>query len=445
MRTIITILVLTFITIFESSAQEINTAKLDSFFNSLEVNNKSMGSFAVSKNGAIVYQRSLGYRLLDKTDSIRANAETQYRIGSITKTFTATMIFQLIDEGKLALDTKLAKFFPQLPNAEKINIENLLMHSSGLMDYVNEISDKSWITKPHPKKELLDTITRRKVNFEPGAKQQYSNSGYLLLGYILEKITGKTYDKSLEQRILKKIGLKSTSASKLNNTGVLEARPYSRANSWENVTDIYFPNVIGVGDILSTPSDLLTFINALTSGKLVSPDSYSKMTDFNEKSIFGRGLVKVPFYNQSGVGHTGGTYGTFSALFSFPSSGFSIASCVNGLNYPINDISIAILSICNNVNFRVPTFKEYSVRTEDLDPYLGVYATAEIPIKITITKNGKSLVAQPTGQEAIPFEAFEKDKFRFDGAGMTLEFNVKKEEMITTQGGRTIIFTKEKK
>jgi len=445
MRTIVTLLLLAFITTFTSSAQEINKAKLDSFFNALDVNHKSMGSFAVFKNGTLAYQRSIGYRLLEKSDSIAANSETQYRIGSITKMFTATMIFQLIDEGKLSLDTKLAKFFPQLPNAEKINIENLLMHSSGLMDYVNEISDKSWITKPHPKKELLDTITRRKVNFEPGAKQQYSNSGYLLLGYILEKITGKTYDKSLEQRILKKIGLKSTSASKLNNTGVLEARPYSRANSWENVTDIYFPNVIGVGDILSTPSDLLTFINALTSGKLVSPDSYSKMTDFNEKSIFGRGLVKVPFYNQSGVGHTGGTYGTFSALFSFPSSGFSIASCVNGLNYPVNDISIAILSICNNVNFRVPTFKEYSVRTEDLDPYLGVYATAEIPIKITITKNGKSLVAQPTGQEAIPFEAFEKDKFRFDGAGMTLEFNVKKEEMITTQGGRTIIFTKEKK
>ena len=409
----------------------------------------NMGSFAVAKNGKLVYQRSLGYSSLGP-DSIRATSATRYRIGSITKIFTATMIFQLIDEGRLSLNSKLAKYFPQLPNAEKITISDLLSHTSGLMDYVNEVTNKSWITDPHPKAELLDTIAKGKVNFIPGTKQQYSNSGYLLLRYILEDITGKPYSKLLDIRIIKKTGLKNTSSGEPNNSGKNEARPYQMSSKWTDVKDIYFPNVIGVGDILSTPADLLTFMDALSSGKLISANSYAQMSSFKDQNQLAMGLIKVPFYTQTGLGHNGGTYGSYSVLYNFKESGISIASCVNGTNYPLNDISIALLSISNNKPFEVSSsqissFKEIILKSEELDPYLGVYATAALPIKITVTKNGASLIAQATGQAAFTLKAIAKDKFKFDRAGVILEFNEDKQEMTLKQGGQTVLFNKEKK
>ena len=191
-------------------AQEINSKKLDSFLNILSVNDKAMGSFIIAKNGKTVYQKTTGYSQIEADKKIHATAETQYRIGSISKTFTAVIAFQLIEEKKLTLDTKLALFFPQMPNADKITIANLLNHTSGLADYVSE--NLTWIVAPHTKAELLDTMAKSKVHFEPGAKQQYSNGGYLLLTYILEKITGKPYALLVKNRIIDKIGLKSTIA-----------------------------------------------------------------------------------------------------------------------------------------------------------------------------------------------------------------------------------------
>lgn len=443
MKPTITFILFSIFCILRSSAQEINTTKLDSFFNVLSLHNKSMGSFAVSKNGKLVYQRSLGYSSLTP-EHVSATSATLYRIGSITKVFTAAMIFQLIDERKLTLDTKLSAHFPKMPNSEKITIGHLLSHTSGLMDFVNDVRDKSWITAPHSKNELLDTIAQRKVHFEPGSKQQYSNSGYLLLRYILEDITGESYSAQLRNRIAQRIGLKNTSSGIPNNTGKAEARPYAMVNNWVDIKDIYFPNVIGVGDILSTPEDLLIFINALTSGKLLSPASYTQMSSFTGQNHFAMGLLRVPFYSQVGLGHNGGTHGSHSVLYNFKESGISIAFCTNGLNYPLNDISVAVLSISNGKPFELPSFREITLTKEELDPLLGVYATTRLPIKISITRNGTSLFAQATGQAAFPCQAVSKNRFEFASAGIVLEFNTEKQEMILRQRGQTVVFSKEK-
>lgn len=443
MKPTFTFILFSIFCILRSSAQEINTAKLDSFFNVLGEHNKSMGSFAVSKNGKLVYQRSLGYSLLTP-ERVSATSATQYRIGSVTKVFTATMIFQLIDEGKLTLSTKLSTRFPKIPDSEKITIGHLLSHTSGLMDFVNDVGDKSWITAPHSKNELLDTIAQRKLHFEPGTKQQYSNSGYLLLRYILEDITGEPYSAQLTKRIAQRIGLKNTSSGIPNSTGKAEARPYVMVNNWVDIKDIYFHNVIGVGDILSTPEDLLIFINALTSGKLLSPASYTQMSSFTGPNHFAMGLLRVPFYNQVGLGHNGGTYGSHTALYNFRESGISIAFCVNGLSHPLNDISVAVLSISNGKPFELPSFREISLTKEEIDPLLGVYTTTQLPMKITISSSGTSLFAQATGQPAFPCQAVSKNKFEFAGAGIVLEFNTEKKEMILKQRGQTVVFSKEK-
>lgn len=426
-------------------AQEINTAKLDSFFNAIGANNKGMGSFAISKNGKVVYQRSLGYRLIEGDQKTTATTNTQYRIGSVTKTFTATLIFQLIEQGKLSLDTKLSKFFPEMPNAAIITIGNLLNHSSGLTDYVNDAKDLAWITKPHTKAELLDTIAKGKIHFMPGVEQRYCNSGFLLLGYILEKVTAKPYPQLINERIFKKLNMRHSASGLPNNTGPLEARAYvPLANGYTAVNDIYFPNVIAVGDVLSTPTDLLIFIEALMKGKLVNAKSLDQMKTFKDKTAFGMGLVRVPFYNMTGFGHTGGTYGSHSVLFRFDQESVSIASCVNGLNYPINDISIAVLSIVYGKPFEIPSFKTLALDSQELDKYAGVYSSKALPIKITVSKKGAVLFAQATGQSEFPLEASQKDVFKFDAANIVIEFNPKQEEMTMKQKGMVILFKKDK-
>ncbi|SHE53602.1 serine hydrolase domain-containing protein [Pedobacter caeni] len=421
-------------------SQEVNTAKLDSFFNALDRNNRAMGSFAISRKGKVVYQRSIGYASLEEQNKILASNVSQYRIGSITKVFTSVLIFQLIEQGKITLDTKLSKFFPQFPNAENITIENLLSHTSGLADYVNDPKDQIWITNPHTKAELLDVVAKGKIHFEPGKGMSYCNSGFLLLGYILEEITGQSYAKLIEKRISAKIGLKHTFSSKINNSGALEARPYAIAEPWKSVKDLYFPNIIGVGDILSTPTDMLTFINALTEGKLVSTNSFDLMKRFKSPGNTGMGLFGVPFNEKLGIGHSGGTRGTFSFLVKMEADDLAYAGCINGANFMPNDVTIAALVISYNQPYKIPVF----LTAAELEPFLGNYSSAQHNLKISITQKSATLIGQATGQSPFVLSAIDKNKFEFMQSGISVEFNKEKQQMIFKQGGKTSLFEKEK-
>src|SRR5579872_6432530 len=150
---------------FIASAQTLNTPKLDSLISILSSQNLAMGSLTISKNGNL-YQQALGYSFVNNQEKIPANIQTRYRIGSISKMFTATMIFQLIDEGKLSLDYALSHYFPDLPNANKITVAHLLYHRSGLHDYTHDTDFDNWMDKPKTHDELLKIIKEKGVDFE---------------------------------------------------------------------------------------------------------------------------------------------------------------------------------------------------------------------------------------------------------------------------------------
>ena len=426
------------------NAQEINTAKLDSFFNALSAGNKGMGSFAVAKNGKVVYQKSIGYSLIDGDKKTAATAQTRYRIGSISKVFTAVLIYKLIDQGRLSLDTKLAQYFPEVPNAKLITIGNMLAHNSGLGDYVRASGNLMWITSPRTKELLLDSITQSKALSAPGAEKHYSNSAYLLLSYIVEKLHKKSYVKVVQEQIVNTLGLKNTLSGVVNKTGLYEARPYGFGTEWQEITDIYFPNVIGVGDILSTTTDMLKFMQALMEGKLISAKSLQQMKTAGPKDFLAMGFMRVPFNGVIGYGHAGDTYGSHCVLENFEKQGFTVAMCMNGVIYPINDINIAMLHILTNSPYKIPSFKPLVLTAEQLNPYLGVYSSGQLPLKLSITKNGGVLMAQATGQGALQLEAVEQNKFKFEPAGIVMEFNPANTELTMKQGGKTYLFTKDR-
>lgn len=423
-------------------AQNFNKAKMDQLFDVLAQKEKAMGSITLSKNGNVIYSRAIGYSSISDASKQPSTTLTKYRIGSITKMFTTTMIFQLVEEGKLKLTTTLDTYFPKLPNANKITIGNLLNHHSGLHNFTNDAEYTGYMTQPKNQDEMLAIFSKSKVDFQPNEKAEYSNTNFVILGFIIEKITKQSYSINLKQRITSKTGLSNTYYGGKTNVHNNECFSYQFAGYWKQMpeTDMSIPG--GAGAIVSTPTDLTKFIEALFSLKLIKQSSLDQMKTITDG--FGMGMFQIPFYDHKAYGHGGGIDGFGSNLAYFPDAGLAIAYCTNGMVYPLNDILIGVLSIYFKRDYSIPTFTSILMKTEELDKYLGVYSSTQLPLKITITKDNIALIAQATGQSSFPLEATEKDKFKFDQAGVVMEFNTDKNEMTMKQNGGVFLFTKDK-
>ncbi|HBZ25461.1 MAG TPA: peptidase [Rikenellaceae bacterium] len=420
-------------------SQEFDKAKLEKFFDVLQANNKFMGSVALSKNGEIIYSRAVGFA--DVENQMKAEVDSKFRIGSISKTFTSVLVMKGVEERRIDLEQTIDKFFPTIKNSSKIKIGHLLYHRSGIHNFTNDKEYLTWNTIAKTEKEMVEIITNAGSDFEPDTKAEYSNSNFVLLTFILEKAFKKSYSEILTKYIIKPLELKNTYLGAKINSSNNECLSYRFAGKWEKMpeTDISIP--LGAGGIVSTTSDLVKFSDALFGGKLLKPESLEKM-----KTVignFGIGLVKMPFFNMSGYGHTGGIDG-FSSVFSyFPDGNISYALTSNGTNFNNNLVSIAVLSAIFNKPYEIPEFKNIILTSEELDRYAGIYSSAQIPLKITVSKTNLSLMAQATGQPAFPLEPTGKDVFKFEQAGLVMEFSPDEKKMVLKQGGGQFLFTKE--
>ncbi|HET9505665.1 MAG TPA: serine hydrolase domain-containing protein [Hymenobacter sp.] len=427
-----------------TQAQSLNTAKLDSLLTSLAANNKMMGSLAVSRAGQVVYSHAFGSAQL--APNVPATPATRYRMGSISKMFTAVMIFQLIEEKKLTLDTKLATFFPQLPNAKTITINQLLSHRSGLHSITDDEAYLGYLTQPKTQAELLAMMAKYQPDFEPGTQFKYSNSGYIVLGYIVEKLGKQPYAQALQKRVAAKAGLKNTYYGGKIDPAKQEALSYKPGpDGWvpDTETDMSIPG--GAGAVVSTPADLDRFLEALFGGKLVSAASLAQMQTFQDKQPFGRGLMRIPFNGKQAFGHGGTIDGFQSSAGYFPDDKLAVTLSTNAHRYALNDAMIGVLNICFNRPYKIPDFAApaYVPTAADLDRYAGTYASPSLPLKITFTKDGTTLMSQATGQSAFALEPVSRGVFKFDPAGIRAEFAADKPMFTLKQGGREFVFTKE--
>jgi D-alanyl-D-alanine carboxypeptidase len=426
-----------------SFAQTFNKAQMDSLMDALAANNKAMISIAIRQNSELIYSRAIGYSVTDATTKTPATTQTRYRIGSVSKVFTSVIIFQLIEEGKLTLATPLAKFFPELPNADKITIAQMLNHSSGLHNFTSDSGYLAMMTKKTTHVEMLVRFRAQKSDFEPGTKNEYSNTNFVLLGYIAEKLDKKPYTEILKSRITNKIGLKDTYYGGKINPANQEAQSYTRQDSnWKPATETDMSVPGGAGAIVSTPTDLTKFMDALFTGKLISDSSLVHMK--TQKGGFGMDLMPVPFYSNIGFGHNGGIDGFLSLVTYFPDSKVTTSYTTNGSNTNLNNVLIGMLSATFNRPYKIPNFKTIALKPEDLDKYLGVFTSQQIKLKITITKKEAQLMAQGTGQPAFPVDAVAANEFTADLIGATLIFNPTGDQLSLKQGGIALFFTKEK-
>jgi CubicO group peptidase (beta-lactamase class C family) len=420
-------------------AQDIDKAKLTAYLDSLAKHDKFMGSVAIAKEGKLVYAYASGFA--DVEAGQKATANTRYRIGSISKTFTAALVFKAIEAKKLALSTTLDAFYPSIENANKITIGNLLNHRSGIHNFTNDSAYLEYYTRSVSEKELVTIIQKGGSDFAPNSEADYSNSNYVLLSLILQKVYAKPYAALLKEQLIDPLKLSRTTFGAPINPKNDEAFSYSYMDGWEQEaqTDMSVP--LGAGSVVSTPTDLCTFAQALFTGKVVSQESLKQMMSLQDD--YGMGLFVTPFGGRTSYGHTGAIDGFSSALGYFPEEKVAFAVISNGNNYNQNNVNIAVLSTAFNVPYEIPSFKQLTLSAEELAQYTGVYSSPQLPIKVTVMQDGEGLQAQATGQSSFPLEASGAHVFRFDAAGIVLEFDPPANTMTLKQGGGVFVMTRE--
>jgi len=436
MKIISIFLLLNFILI-NGYSQSINKAKLDSLFDLIESKNQGMGSISLFENGLEVYQKSIGFENVEQGK--KATAKTKYRIGSISKTFTATIILQLIEEEKLSLETRIEEYFPELPNASTITVEHMLRHRSGLYNFTSSPAYLEWMEDPKSEEELLEVFNENGTVFEPGEKFEYSNTNYVILSFIAEKIENKSFSKIFDERITKGLQLSDVYYGGKIGSRANEAQSYTMQDGWQVATETDMSIPTGAGAIVSTPTCLNRFFYALFHGGVIKEESLKQMTTIVDN--YGLGLFKIPFYERSAYGHNGGIDGFQSNASYFEKDGLGVAYISNGTVMALNDILIGVLSIYFGREYALPIFQPaIEVSSDELEKYLGTYSSNDLPLKITISLNGDQLMAQATGQGAFPLEPYEEHKFRFNPAGIKIEFISGDKKMILNQGGSRFEF-----
>jgi CubicO group peptidase (beta-lactamase class C family) len=233
------------------------------------------GTALVAENGKVIYKGAFG--LANMEWAIPNTPDTKFRLGSITKQFTATLIMQLVEQGKIKLDGKLSDYLPDYRKdiGEKVTIHHLLTHTSGIPSYTGLPKFFEDVSRnPYKVDEFVKKYASGDLQFEPGSKFAYNNSGYFLLGAIIEKVTGKPYEQVLKENILDRVGMNNTGYDHHDTILQKRAAGYSKTpDGYTNAPYLDMSIPYAAGSMYSTVEDLYLWDQALYTDKLISAKS----------------------------------------------------------------------------------------------------------------------------------------------------------------------------
>jgi len=384
-------------------------------FLSSQIKKKTHPGFAVlvSKDDKILFQRAYG---MADVKAKRANTDdTPFRIGSITKQFTAAAILKLQEQGKLKVEDSLAKYYPDWPNGENITLHHLLTHTSGMVSYTAHTRFLSQVRKPVDMPKLVQSIQEADPHFPPGEDWNYCNSGYLLLGLIVEKVSGKSYEDLLRETFFEPLGMKQTGVHQKGAEPDEESLGYAkgllgfkRANNW----DMSWAG--GAGALYSTTGDLHRWTLGIINGKVLSKESLraaftpATLNDGTETDYgYGWGIENPG--KEPTVMHGGGLEG-FNSYLAYSSK---------------RKVTIAVLANTHNVYntesifYQLATFwaeetnpkweVDESLVGKNYDEYVGRYDYGG-PI-LVVTRKDNRLFAKLGDQPALEIVPMAPDEF----------------------------------
>jgi D-alanyl-D-alanine carboxypeptidase len=410
-----------------------NRERLDNFLDTLERHGRVMGSVVVAKNGTPIYTRILGFRDMAHGASARADDATMYRVGSISKLFTAVLIFRLVEAGTLTLDTPVSHFFPAAPNAGRITIRHLLSHTSGLQAFprnVNYDDPNDPIHRSADRGEVLRRLAADTPLFAAGTRRQYSNANFILLGYIAESATGRSYADLLREGIIERARLSRTRLGDTVRTADNEAHSFDWSDGqWAVHTEEHLSHAAGAGGIVSTGADLARFTFQLfASDQILGAAMRSAMTSPLVKAVgnstggIGVGELDLGTIRRTVFQHDGRVDGFLSLLTYVPQDSVTISVLLNGVNYPLVRVFRAAIRSYYDLPIEVPSFAVITLPDGAMREFSGTFECKQAAMTIKVRPGRGALGVQVRGQEEFTMGAIGPATFAHAPSGIIIDF-----------------------
>jgi len=414
--------------------------KFDQYLKALADQGRFTGSVLVSRDGKTLFAK--GYGLANAELDVPNTPQTKFRLGSITKQFTATAILLLQERGRLNVHDPICKYIDNCPSAwSEITIHHLLSHTGGVPNFTSFPDYVSKMMMPVTAQEMIARFKDKPLDFKPGEKWSYSNSGYFLLGYIIEKVSGESYESFVKRNIFDPLKMSNSGYDHFNSILKNRATGYSLdKGKMINSAYIDMTQPYSAGSLYSTVEDLFTWNEALFSDKLLSAKSReSMMTPVKNDYAYGLGVQTKS--GRKVVGHGGGINGFSTYLVRFPADKITIVVLRNsdyGAPGP-GQISLDLAAIMFGEKYEAPAPRtEVKVDPKIFDAYVGEYQLGPNFI-ITITKEGDRLMIQATGQPK--FDLFPESESKYFLKVVDAQITFEKDEtgkvtcLILHQGG----------
>ena len=416
-------------------------ARLDSLMDAYAKVLGFNGTVFAATKGTVVFEKGYGYK--NKSTNARNDSNTIFQIGSITKQFTSAIILQLLEQNKLSLQDSLTKYIPDYPNGNKITIEHLLTHTAGVYNYTNDaVFMVNASTHPISRDSLINRFKYKPLDFQPGEKFNYSNSGYILLGYIIEKVTGQSYFEVVRQRIFQPLHMDHSGFDFTHLNSPDKAIGYTSPASTTPANIVDSSVSFAAGAIYTTVGDLYKWDRALRAGRIISPASQERAYT-PHLAQYGYGWMIGTVDGKKVVEHGGGITGFVSEIRRLPED----ETCIVVLDNQPNEANPSQIAqdIAATLIGKAVTLPEtkvaITVDTTILHQYVGLYQLSPT-FSIAVTLDGGRLYGQATGQGKFELFAEKKDGFFLKVVQAKVEFvrgaDDKVEKLILHQNGQDI-------
>lgn len=396
----------------DSASDALLTGKLNAVVEAYQTNRRFIGSVLVMKSGRTLLEKGYGFANLEL--DVPNKPDTKFRLGSITKQFTATAVLQLAEQGKLSVNDAACKYLEGCPDTWKgITIHQLLTHTSGIPSYTSDkdFAQPRMMRVPLTPIEIVMLSKDKPLDFAPGTDWKYDNTGYVFLGAIIEKVSGEKYADYLKKHIFGPLDMQDTG---YDDTGTIlknRAAGYRPSESgFQNAAYLDMSLPYAAGSLYSTVRDLYRWDRALYTEKAITKFSREKMFTA-EKHDYGYGLVVAPMFKRRQVGHVGGINGFSSEIIRFIDDDVAVIVLSNNEAGNAAGLGAALAGSLFGEPVTLPgAQKEVAVDPKLLDRYIGKYQVG--PLLVTVTNEAGHLMIQPAGQgKAEVFPSSETEFF----------------------------------